>query len=130
MEQIELREIRDFTIEQVLKLYHANKWTSAKDPKKLFDALMNSHSLVTAWDGGTLIGLGNAISDGSLVVYYPHLLVLPDYQRRGVGRRIMERLTSKYKNFHQQVLLATGPVEFYKKCGFDVATGTAMTYRK
>jgi GNAT superfamily N-acetyltransferase len=33
------------------------------------------------------VGLGNAISDGALVVYYPHMLVLPEYQGRGIGRR-------------------------------------------
>ena len=34
----------------------------------------------------------------------------------------MRRLISKYQGFHQQVLLAEGPVEFYKKCGFQLAT--------
>ena len=72
-----------------------------------------------------LVGLGNAISDGYLVVYYPHLLVLPDFQGRGIGRQIIDLLKSKYKNFHQQILVADGQaIEFYKKCGFERAGKT------
>jgi len=75
-----------------LALYRANEWSSAQKPELLHSALMASHSLVTAWDDSKLVGLGNAISDGHLVVYYPHLLVLPEYQGRGIGTRLMQML--------------------------------------
>lgn len=32
-------------------------------------------------DGERRVGIGNAISEGHRVVYYPHLLVHPDYFR-------------------------------------------------
>ena len=123
MDEIELKETRPIPVDDILALYRANEWSCLSKPKELYDGVMNSHSLVTAWDGEDLIGLGNAISDGSLVVYFPHLLVLPDYQRRGIGTRIMEKLLSKYKGFHQQILLAEGTVDFYRKCGFRMASG-------
>ncbi|WP_373688066.1 GNAT family N-acetyltransferase [Acinetobacter sp. YH12208] len=50
---------------------------------------MPIHGLVTARINGQLVGLANAISDGSLGVYFPHLLIDPDWQRQGIGRRIM-----------------------------------------
>ena len=82
-------------------------------------------SLVTAWDGSKLVGLGNAISDGYLVVYYPHLLVLPDYQRRGIGTRLMQMLMAHYAGFHQHMLTADGlALDFYRKCGFERAGKT------
>ena len=63
-----------------------------------------------------LIGLGNAISDGHLVVYYPHLLVDPEYQRKGIGSQLMKRLMAKYEGFHQHVLIADGrAIDFYRK---------------
>ena len=86
---IRYRETRELPLESVLALYRANKWSSAEKPELLHPALLASHSLVTAWDGTRLVGLGNAISDGCLVVYYPHLLVLPEYQGRGIGTRLM-----------------------------------------
>ena len=64
---------------EVIALYRANHWSSAEKPEKLLPALRNSHTLVTARIDGRLVGLGNAISDGHLVVYYPHMLVHPEF---------------------------------------------------
>ena len=57
----------------MIELYNSNEWSSAEKPTELKNALLNLHSLVTAWDKEKLVGLGNAISAGYLVVYYPHL---------------------------------------------------------
>jgi GNAT superfamily N-acetyltransferase len=122
---IRYSETRDVPLEGVLALYRANEWSSAQKGETLQKALLASHSLVTAWDGEILVGVGNAISDGYLVVYYPHLLVLPGYQGRGIGTRLMEMLMAHYKGFHQHMLVADGrALDFYRKCGFDRAGKT------
>lgn len=122
---IEYREGGELPLESVLSLYRANEWFSASKPELLHKALLASHSLVTAWDAGKLVGLGNAISDGHLVVYYPHLLVLPEYQGRGIGTRLMEMLRARYAGFHQHMLVADGrALDFYRKCGFERAGKT------
>jgi len=106
-------------------LYRAVGWLAAEKPERLRLGLLNSDALVTAWEGERLVGLGNALSDGHLVVYYPHLLVHPDYQGRGIGRRLVERLRARYRGFHQQLLVADGgAVEFYRRCGFERAGNT------
>ena len=117
--EIEILDTRDIKLEQVIELYKANGWSAADKPDELFNALINSHSLITAWDKDKLIGLGNSISDGYLVVYYPHLLVHPDYQGKGIGKMIVDRMFKKYKDFHMQMLTADGKaIDFYKKVGF------------
>jgi GNAT superfamily N-acetyltransferase len=122
---IQFSETRELAIESVLALYHANQWSSAEKPELLHKALLSSHLLVTAWDGTKLVGLGNAISDGYLVVYYPHLLVLPEYQGRGIGTELMRRLMARYQGFHQHMLVADGrALDFYRKCGFERAGKT------
>jgi GNAT superfamily N-acetyltransferase len=116
---IHYRETHDLPFDQVIELYQALHWSSARKGATLMRALANSHSLISAWDGDKLVGLGNAISDGYLVVYYPHLLVLPEYQGHGIGREIVRRMQEKYRGLHQQSLIADGgAIEFYKKCGF------------
>lgn len=120
--QITYSEARDLPPEKVLALYKANQWSAADKPEILIKALQNSHGLVSAWDGDVLIGLGNAITDGYLVVYYPHLLVLPSYQGKGVGHGLMQRIMSFYEGFHMQILVADGQaIDFYKKVGFERA---------
>jgi GNAT superfamily N-acetyltransferase len=122
---INYSETRELTPESVLALYRANEWSSANKPELLHKALLASHSLFTAWDDTRLVGLGNAISDCYLVVYYPHLLVLPEYQRRGIGTELMRRLMARYKGFHQHMLVADeGALDFYRKCGFERAGKT------
>ena len=123
--KIVLSEERDIDFNKVITLYRVNKWSSAEKPEALKKALKNSHGLITAWDGEKLVGLGNTISDGHLVVYYPHLLVHPEYHRRGIGRRIVDRFKEKYAGFHQHILVADGEaIEFYKSCGFELAGKT------
>ena len=122
---IEIKETRDITQEDIVELYKANRWSSAQKPEQLFKALMHSHSLITAWDDEKLIGLGNALSDGYLVVYYPHLIIHPNYQGKGIGKQILLKLQEKYGEFHQQILVADGnAVNFYEKCGFERAGET------
>jgi GNAT superfamily N-acetyltransferase len=105
--------------EEVVALYQANGWSSARKPRELMPALRNSHSLVTARATGRLVGLGNAISDGHLVVYFPHMLVDPAFQRRGIGRAMMAALMETYAGFHQKMLTADGDaVAFYRSLGF------------
>ena len=118
------------TQKQVVTLYKANKWSAADKPEKLFKALMNSHSVVTAWDNATLIGLGNAISDGYLMVYFPHLLVLPAYQNKGVGKAIMKIMEKEYESFHMQMLTADqNSISFYEKMGFSRAGNTQPMWK-
>lgn len=119
---IKLKDDFDVDPEQIIRLYELNKWSSANKPKELINALTHSHSLVTAWREEKLVGLGNAISDGHLVVYYPHLLVDPLYQKMGIGRKIIDRLREKYSGFHQHILVADyHAIRFYEKCGFEKA---------
>lgn len=116
---ITISDRRDIDPEKIIELYQSNKWSSADKPTELYNALTNSHSLFTAWDNDKLVGLGNAISDGHLVVYYPHLLVHPDYQGKGIGQMIVEKMQEKYGHFHMQMLVADGKaIDFYQKVGF------------
>ena len=118
-------ERRDIAIAPIVELYEANGWSSAQKPQALHQALIHSHSLISAWHDEKLVGVGNAISDGYLVVYYPHLLVRPDYQGRGIGRTIVEKLKQRYAGMHMHMLVADSEaIAFYEKCGFTRAGKT------
>jgi len=123
--EIEIKETRDIPKDQLLKIYKLNEWSSAEKPELLYQALTNSHTLISAWLNGQMVGVANAISDGYLVVYYPHMLVLPEHQGKGIGTKMMEVMQKKYAQYHQQMITADGKaIEFYKKCGFKKAGKT------
>ena len=122
---VELKWSGNLPADQVIALYRSNGWSSAEKPQELLAALAGSHRVVTAWDGDRLVGLGNSISDGHLVVYYPHLLVHSDYHGRGIGTMLARALIAQYRGFHQQILVADGrAIDFYKKLGFTRAGHT------
>lgn len=123
--QVEISLLDSIDTDEVLRLYRANEWSSADKPTELMAALRGSHSLVTARVSHELVGLGNAISDEHLVVYFPHILVLPEFHGKGVGRKMMQALLEKYSNFHQLMLTADGrAIDFYKTLGFERAGQT------
>ena len=69
---------------EILELYCANQWSAAEKPQLLLEALNHSHSLVTARIDGRLVGLGNAISDGYLVMYFPIYWFIQNYKGRAL----------------------------------------------
>lgn len=105
---ITISNTRNIKIHDILKLYRANGWSAANKPSELYQALMNSHTLISAWREETLVGLGNAISDGHLVVYYPHLLVHPDYQGKGTGQLFFKKCKTSMVIFICKCLQRTG----------------------
>ena len=122
MKNIQFQYDKKLPEDKVVALYSALKWSSSEKPELLINALANSHSVISAWDDDKLVGLGNALSDGYLVVYYPHLLVLPEYQGRGIGKKIVAMFKEKYSRLHQHILVADGKaIAFYKSCGFSKA---------
>ncbi|GHA40828.1 GNAT family N-acetyltransferase [Photobacterium aphoticum] len=128
-QMLEVTFSRDIELAEVIALYQANEWSSAQVPEKLIPALLNSDSLVTARLNGRLVGIGNAISDGHLVVYYPHMLVHPDVQGQGIGRQMMQLMQTRYASFHQQMLTADGKaIAFYESLGFERAGQTASMW--
>src|SRR5262245_61623823 len=95
---VQLSESRELPFDRVLRLYQANGWSAAHKAEQLYQSLIHSHALVSAWIQQDLIGLGNTLSDGYLTVYFSHLLVLPAYQRQGIGSRILKQLLIKYED--------------------------------
>ena len=116
---IDIRLDDDIELDEVLEIYRANEWSSAQKPDRLMAALRNSETLVTARREGKLVGLANAISDGHLVVYFPHVLVHPDHHGEGIGKKLMHEMMERYDDFHQRCLISDfGAVAFYQRLGF------------
>ncbi|WP_298812227.1 GNAT family N-acetyltransferase [uncultured Roseibium sp.] len=71
----------------------ANGGLSGYDRKAAEIGLRNSLFSVLLLDEGTPIGMGRLIGDGGCFVQVTDIVVLPGYQGRGLGKRIMAALT-------------------------------------
>ncbi|MTB64128.1 GNAT family N-acetyltransferase [Streptococcus sp. zg-86] len=119
----------------VLELYRAVEWTNyTNQPQMLEQALANSLLVIAVFDQEKLVGLLRAVGDAASILFVQDILVLPDYQRRGIGRRLMEMLLASYPDIYQLHLL-TGREEktmaFYESLGFkavDELDCVAYTY--
>ena len=54
---IEYKEKKDFTREQIEELFLSVNWLSGKYPERVVKALRDSSKVISAWDGERLIGL-------------------------------------------------------------------------
>ena len=125
---IKITKERSVSIDDVLHLYQAVGWTNyTNQPQMLAQAL--SHSLATylARDGEKIVGLVRLVGDGFSSVFVQDLIVLPTYQRQGIGSNLMKEVLADYKGAYQ-VQLATEQTEknldFYRSLGFE----TLSTY--
>ena len=68
---------KNFTQDEVVHLFKSVGWISAEYPSRLYKALMNSGTVVTARADGKLAGLARAIDDTELVAFLHYVLVDP-----------------------------------------------------
>ena len=103
----------------IRELFLSVNWPLSNKPDKLQQAFRHSDKVIAAWDGDKLVGLINSISDRSLTAYIPYLLVNPDYQNQGIGKKLVGMIVSEYESYERIVLLTEkDAVDFYTKCGF------------
>ena len=118
---IKYRSTKNISKAKLQDLFLSNKWDSGNYPDKLQKALKGSHHVVTAWDGDKLIGLMNALYDGIMNVFFLYLIVHPDYQKKGVGQKMVESMLREYKDYARKMVIAYDEaLEFFQKCGFEV----------
>ena len=115
-------------LEDVLHLYQAVGWTNyTNQPQMLEQALPHSLAVYLAFDGEKIVGLIRLVGDGFSSVFVQDMIVLPSYQRQGIGSSLMKQALENFKEAYQ-VQLATEQTEknvgFYRSMGFE----TLSTY--
>ena len=113
------RETRDFSRDELERLFLSVEWSSGHFPDKLAAAMKNFATVFSAWDGERLAGMVCAMDDGVMNAYIHYLLVDPEYQGRTIGTTLMEMVREKYKDYLRIAVIAYNrELAFYEHCGF------------
>lgn len=122
---IKYTEEKTFTQDQVQELFKSVGWISAEYPQRLYKALMNSQTVLTAWDGDRLVGLARVLDDSELVAFVHYVLVHPEYQGQKIAGNMVEYIRDKYKNYLyiEGMPEDSKNVAFYERHGFHVMEG-------
>lgn len=90
-------------------------WPNPPSVTKHYELLNKSSYIWLAVDAltGNVVGFITAISDEVLAAYIPLLEVLPEYQERGIGKRLMERMLLTLKDFYMIDLLCDQALQKY-----------------
>ena len=118
---IEYKDIHDFTVQELERLFLSVEWSSGHFPEKLAVAMKNFETVYSAWDGDKLVGMICAMDDGIMTAYVHYLLVDPEYHGQMIGRRLVEMVKEKYRDYLRIVIVSYDKeVHFYEKCGFSI----------
>lgn len=89
-----------------------------RKPETLRRVFQNSGVRCFAWDGATLIGAGRAITDRISYAAIFDVVLLPEYQGKGIGRQIMNHLIEHAHAANVILHVVPGKEGFYQKLGF------------
>lgn len=118
----QIRPINSVEAADLVDLYTSVEWGAyTADPATLAKAIANSTYIVEARAGNELIGLARGLSDDSSIFYLQDILVRPDWQRRGVGKALLDRCLERFQHVRHKVLLTDDKPSqhnFYRESGF------------
>ena len=96
-----------------------------RDPMRLRRIFEQSTVCCFAWAGTELVGAGRAISDRISYAAIFDVVVAPEFQRRGIGSKLMQRLMETAEAPNVILHSVPGKEGFYAKLGYRKMT-TAM----
>ena len=122
MEQYKI-ERHKLSVAEYQYLRHTTDWFQLDDQtiEKSLEAELFS---VSIYSEDKIIGMGRVIGDGAIYYYIQDIIVVPQYQGKGIGRLIMKEIEDfLYRNATNNsfvgLMAASGVEGFYHKFGYN-----------
>lgn len=114
----------NLTTADFIRLYESAGWGTKREDM-VHVSLMNSFATFTVEQDGIIIGMARLLGDGGMSFYLKDLVILPEYQEQGIGRKLLEHVQcyirarlEKGWTASLELMSAKGKETFYKKAGF------------
>lgn len=111
---------KDIPIGYIQDLFKSIDWKE-KDIKTISEYIKGSLVIISVWDNNYLVGLGRATTSLSKEITIWDVSVRPEYQKRGIGSKIMKSLLTILDDYAIPVVTLyaeTANESFYKRFGF------------
>jgi ribosomal protein S18 acetylase RimI-like enzyme len=91
-----------------------------EDPERISQMLRYGNLTITAWQGDQLVGIARSLTDFCFCCYLSDLAVRREFQRQGVGKKLID-LTKERVGEKTTLLLLAAPVakDYYPKIGLE-----------
>lgn len=128
---IEYRDQKDLPCDELYKLFLAVGWAKEENTtQSMIDnfniGFLNSTFVFSAWVDGYLVGCVRVLSDLYFRSIIYDLAVLPEYQKKGIGRELVQRCRNACKTSEWLVQTDTAK-GFYEKIGFEKSNDYFLT---
>lgn len=114
-------------------LYVELGWGTAKEYSvaRMKRSLANCDIVVFARNGaGDLVGIARALSDFAIETKILDMIIAPEYQRQGLGRRMMKEIASLAKGTNIYCETEKKNFGFIEKCGYEKRKGLTVFVKK
>lgn len=103
-------------------------WACDRCVDDLQIAITHSNPVITVWDSDRMIGFARATSDGVYRAVIWDVVIHPDYQGAGLGRKLVQTVLShpSVNRVERVYLMTTHQQAFYEKIGFEPNASTTM----
>lgn len=113
-------ESKDIDVDKLIDLYQFGWWSNQRkkpDVKKMLD---HTPMVISVWDGDLLVGFTRLLTDCTYRATIWDVIVRPEYQSQGIGRKIMEYILThpRLKTVTFFWLSTRDKHAFYEQFGF------------
>jgi len=124
---------KDLPVDQLRKLFYSVGWMPSitEEPEERLKGFMqpwlHSTLVISAWDDDRLVGAVRVLSDTIFRSIIYDLLVLPEWQGKGIGKELLRRCIEHFPNSEWLVQTTKEISAYYVKNGFKVNNGVFLT---
>jgi len=118
--------------DEYLELYISAGWPPP-EKEQIAIALENSTFTVLIKENGKPVGMGRIIGDGAISYFIKDVVVLPDYQSKGIGKAIIHTILEYIRQTSPigwgvcvELISSENKEGFYEKFGFGKKPGNGM----
>ena len=122
---------KDLPSRQLRDLFRLVGWSDGTETPEQTEnfniGFRNSTLVVSAWDGGRLVGAVRVLSDRVFRSVLYDLLVDPEYQNQGIGGELVRRCIGHFPNSEWLVETTPRVSGYYERLGFQREPGAFLT---